>query len=67
MVQAELYSVTDLAYVGGASSNTAFGINDAGQVVGSYFTPVANGFQEHAFLYNNGTVTNLGTLGGTTA
>jgi len=43
--QAELYSVTDL----GLTASSSFGINDAGQVVGSHFTPVPNGFQEQAF------------------
>jgi probable HAF family extracellular repeat protein len=46
-----LYSVTDLG------AGQAYGINASGQVVGQ------NGAGQ-AFLYSNGTTTNLGTLGG---
>ena len=39
----------------------AFGINDSGQVVG--YSTNADG-HERAFLYSNGTMIDLGTLGG---
>jgi len=46
------YSITDMG------DAFAYGINNSGQVTGYSFT---NG---HAFLYSGGTMTNLGTLGG---
>jgi probable HAF family extracellular repeat protein len=54
--------MTDLGTLGGLRS-FAFGINDAGQVVGEsdltdHYGPV------HAFLWESGTMTDLGTLGG---
>src|SRR4051812_17006260 len=52
-----LYSVTDL----GANS-LGNGINNAGQVTGRIRTPNGN---VHAFLYSNGQMMDLGTLGGT--
>ena len=57
--RAELYSVTDLGTLG--TWSRALGINDAGQVVGASVT--GDGFTR-AFLYSNGTMMNLGTLGG---
>ena len=54
------YALTDL---GGAFS-FANDINEAGQVVGSATT--ASG-QSHAFLWENGAMTDLGTLGGPTS
>ena len=60
-----LYSVTDLGDLGGYAKfgNTytlASGINDAGQVTG--YAATAAG-QNHAFLYTNGQMQDLGTLG----
>src|SRR5262245_59554934 len=55
------YAVTDLGTLGGSSS-LAYGINDAGQVVGEATT---SGGYGHAFLYQNGGMADLGTLGGT--
>ena len=54
----QTYSVTDLGTFGGNSS-IAYSINDSGQVVGG--ADMLNGFQ-HAFLYFNGGMQNLGTL-----
>jgi probable HAF family extracellular repeat protein len=44
--------------------NVAYAINDAGQVVG-YATPAGKGYYgRHAFLYSDGVMQDLGTLGG---
>jgi probable HAF family extracellular repeat protein len=53
--------MTDLGSLGGVSE--ARGINDRGQVVGNYQI-TGEGFVLHAFLYANGTMTDMGTLGG---
>ena len=50
------YVVTDLGTFDGVQSAQASDINDAGQVVG--------GARTHAFLWQNGVLTDLGTLGG---
>ena len=55
------YTVTDLGTLGGPGS-FACGINDSGQVAGYSFT--SSGYISHAFLYSNGTMADLGTLGG---
>lgn len=58
-----LYSngrVTDLGLLPGATSAAAYGINDAGDVVGG----AMNG-PSHAFLYRAESLFDLGTLGGT--
>jgi probable HAF family extracellular repeat protein len=60
---AQGYTVTDLGTLGGTSGTYAYGINDSGEVVGySYTTSGA----QRAFLYNNGTMQNLGALSGAT-
>ena len=53
------YSVRDLGTLGGSYSY-AFGISPDGDVVGAS----ATAGQDHAFLWRNGTMTDLGTLAG---
>ena len=61
------YEITDLGMLDGHIKSEAYDINDYGQVVGisyervGYPGPVYKG---HAFLWDNGTMTDLGTLGG---
>jgi probable HAF family extracellular repeat protein len=65
--RAFLYSngtLTNLGTLGGLNSY-AYGINDAGQVVGAADTTGPDSL--HAFLYSGGTMQNLGTLGGNEA
>ncbi len=54
-------NVTDLGTLGGAEG-FAYGINDAGQVVGQSFT--TNDDANHATLWDHGAIVDLGTLGG---
>jgi len=53
------YSAVDLGTLGGQTA--PLGINDKGDVVG--YSLVAG--NPHAFLYSNGAIQDLGTLGGT--
>ena len=55
------YSITDLGY---AVNPTC--INNNGQVAGDFETPPFSG-NYHAFLYSGGTLTDLGTLGGSSS
>src|SRR6266436_6352799 len=55
------YSVLDLGTLSGVYSQ-AMGINNAGQVVG--LDASNDGTGNRAFLYSGGTMTKLGTLGG---
>ena len=55
-----LYSVTDLGSLGG-NYTFASGINNAGQIAGTSYTA---SFVQHAFLYSNGVMTDIGTLPG---
>src|SRR3954471_10776733 len=57
-----VYSVTNLGTLGGSNS-FAFGLNNSGQVTGGSATSTG---AQHAFLYSNGQMTDLGTLGGAT-
>ena len=55
-------SITDLGTLGG-SNGQAWGINEAGLIVGNSDT--TNDDANHATLWNNGIAIDLGTLGGT--
>jgi probable HAF family extracellular repeat protein len=55
------YALTDLGNLGGPQSAQAYDINDVGQVVG-YATSAAG--PQRAFLWQDGGMTELGTLGG---
>jgi probable HAF family extracellular repeat protein len=63
-------AMQDLGALGGADS-TGYGINDSGQVTGAADIPGAaepdlgHSPPYHAFLYSNGAMQDLGTLGGT--
>jgi probable HAF family extracellular repeat protein len=55
--------MTDLGNLGGSySQSQANGIEDNVQMVGYSIT--ASGEAAHAFLYSNGSITDLGTLNG---
>jgi probable HAF family extracellular repeat protein len=59
-----LYNVTDLGTLGGVrTTSEGFpGINSFGQVTG--YSYVSGNGAQHAFLYSNGVMRDLGTLGG---
>jgi probable HAF family extracellular repeat protein len=58
----------DLGTLPGGINSSAQGINDRGLVVGSSdYNDAVNGLVQHAFLYINGQMKDLGTLGGSTA
>src|SRR6185436_9400809 len=54
------YTALDLGTLGGTSSS-AYAVNASGQVVGQASTAAGD---QHAFRWQNGTMTDLGTLGG---
>jgi len=60
---AQTYMITDLDPPGQTSRDVALGINNSGQVVG--YSVTSRG-QIRAFLYSNGRMRILGTLGGST-
>jgi probable HAF family extracellular repeat protein len=60
-----LYTVQDLGTLPGGSFSYAFGINEAGKVVGAAsLNESPEGAEEHPFLYSGGVMSDLGTLGG---
>ncbi len=52
----------DLGSLGGQLQNSAFAINDRGQIVGA--SDIAGDTYQHAFFWQNGRMTDLGTLPG---
>ena len=54
------YSIIDLGTLGGNNYSKAYGINNSGQIVG-YSTNTSSGYSR-AFLYQNGTMTDLNSL-----
>lgn len=58
-IEAATYNITDLGSFG--SQSGAYGVNNSGQVVGYSYT---TGGQQHAFLYSNGAMTDIGTTAG---
>ena len=58
-----LYMLTELDVVPGGLTSYAFAINDSGQVAGFSYAPGG----ARAVLYDDGTITDLGTLGGSSA
>lgn len=54
------YIITNLGTLGGNRTD-AYGINDAGDVVGFSYTAYG---EAHAFRSSNGKLTDLGTMGG---
>jgi probable HAF family extracellular repeat protein len=61
-------TMTDLGTLGTYRDSYAVAINEAGQVVGASWSITSSGGRtrrvDHAFLWSDGTVRNLGTLGG---
>jgi probable HAF family extracellular repeat protein len=58
--------ITDLGTLSGGATSGAWGINDAGQIVGQ--SDAGGGPNTgHPFLYSNGHMTDLGSLGGSNA
>ena len=56
------YVVTDIGTLPGGSTSFGFDLNNAGWVASS--SSFAGGSDQHATLWNNGTMIDLGTLGG---
>jgi probable HAF family extracellular repeat protein len=64
LAAARTFTAVDLGTLPGGTHSSAVAINSAAQVVGQSGTA---GGENHAALWENGTVTDLGTLGGRTA
>src|SRR5207245_208275 len=62
-------TILDLGVLNGPewAESAAFGINSLDQVVGSAQIDVDGFLQEHAFVWTSGTMTDLGTLGGSSS
>jgi probable HAF family extracellular repeat protein len=60
------YRVTDLGALPGGNSSAAYAINNRGQVTGESDVASQGPFytEQHAFLYSNGQMQDLGVLGG---
>jgi probable HAF family extracellular repeat protein len=58
---AKAYTAVDLGTLAGGFRTYALGINSAGQVVGASTLPIG---ETHAFIWDRGVMTDLGTLGG---
>lgn len=56
------YAIVNLGTLGGTASNAFGGVNDKGSVTGD--ANLAGDQNEHAFLWRDGVMTDLGTLGG---
>src|SRR5437667_90547 len=64
---AQTYTITDLGTLGGNGNySVAYCINGSGQVSGASSAP-SNQMSDPAFLYSNGQMTDIGTLGGDTS
>jgi probable HAF family extracellular repeat protein len=63
--------IINLGTLEGGHESAAFSVNSRGQVVGAFFNSIPDafefGFQEKAFLWQNGVMEDLGTLGGPNA
>jgi probable HAF family extracellular repeat protein len=55
------YKIIDLGLLGSVSGSSVYSMNDVGQMVGMRET---SGGYSQAFLWENGVMTNIGTLGG---
>jgi probable HAF family extracellular repeat protein len=55
------FTITDIGTLGGTFASVQ-GVDNSGQVTG--FSSTENDAADHAFLYKNGTMTDLGSLGG---
>ena len=63
VAQGQLYRLTDLGTLSGGQASSGTAANDVRQATGYSSTPLGNTVF-HAFLYSNGTMQDLGTLGG---
>lgn len=52
------YTVIDLGTLAGTTSSQAFAVNESGQVVGQAYQAIGDMY--HAFLWQNGVLTDLG-------